>query len=37
MDTGAPAVLRPILLAQTKELIGRGEQTRTRLLMLIER
>jgi hypothetical protein len=37
MDTASPAALRSVLLAQTEELIGRGEQNRTRLLMLIER
>jgi chemotaxis signal transduction protein len=36
MDIAAPAVLRPLLLAQTEELIGRGEQNRTRLLVVLE-
>jgi hypothetical protein len=37
MDIAPLAILRPLLLVQTEELIGRGEQNRTRLLMLIER
>jgi hypothetical protein len=37
MDIAAPAVLRPLLLAETEELIGRGEQARTRLLVVLER
>jgi hypothetical protein len=36
MDIAAPAVRHPILLAQTEELIGYDEQTRTRLLVLID-
>jgi hypothetical protein len=37
MDPAPLAVLRPLLLVQTEELIGRGEQTRTCMLAVLER
>jgi hypothetical protein len=37
MDIAPLAVLRPLLLAQTEELIGRGEQTQTWMLAVLER
>jgi hypothetical protein len=37
MDIAPLAILRPLLLAQTEELITRGEQNRTRVVEIIER
>ena len=37
MDITAPAVLRPLLLTQTEELIGGGEQNLTRASIQLDR
>ena len=37
MDITAPAVLRPLLLTQTEELIGCGEQNLTRASIQLDR